>query len=125
MPSAAALRFPYSRVLLPRTRLAYIHLRNLLSDAKRDRAARISGYVAIWLPEELVTLYLLGGEVINATVRDGRGRTAISRRRSWSDWCAAAARARRRLPSTRGRICSPRIRFWTRSPSRASRSRNR
>src|SRR5437879_3622968 len=77
MPLSTALRFPFSRVLLPRTRLAYIHLRNLLSDAKRDRAARISGYVAIWLPEELVTLYLLGGEVINATVRDGRGRRSI------------------------------------------------
>src|SRR5438132_11028813 len=75
--SIAGLRYPCSRVLLPRTRLAYIHLRNLLSDAKRDRAARISGYVAIWLPEELVTLYLLGGEVINATVRDGRGRRSI------------------------------------------------
>jgi hypothetical protein len=72
-PSAASLRFPYSRILLPRTRLAYIHLRNLLTDAKRDRAARISGYVAIWLPEELVILYLLSGEVSNATLRDGSG----------------------------------------------------
>jgi hypothetical protein len=68
----AALRFPRSRVLLPRTRLAYIHLPNLLNDAKRDRAARISGYVAVWLPEELVVLYLLGGEVVNATIRDGK-----------------------------------------------------
>ena len=49
----AALRFPSTRVLLPRTRLAYIHLRNLLNDAKRDRAARISGYVAVSLPDEL------------------------------------------------------------------------
>src|SRR6185312_16262562 len=65
----ASLRFPYSRVLLPRTRLAYIHLRNLLTDAKRDRAARISGYVAVSLPDELVVLYLVGGEVANATVR--------------------------------------------------------
>jgi hypothetical protein len=65
----ASLRFPYSRVLLPRTRLAYIHLRNLLTDAKRDRAARISGYVAVSLPDELVMLYLVGGEVANATVR--------------------------------------------------------
>lgn len=77
MPSVAALRFPYSRVLLPRTRLAYVHLRNLLTDAKRDRAARISGYVAVSLPEELVILYLLGGEVVNATVRDAKGCRAI------------------------------------------------
>jgi hypothetical protein len=76
--SPAGLRFPFSRVLLPRTRLAYIHLRNLLTDAKRDRAARISGYVAVSLPDELVTLYLVGGEVVNATVRDARGCRAIA-----------------------------------------------
>jgi hypothetical protein len=77
MPLATGLRFPFSRVLLPRTRLAYIHLANLLTDAKRDRAARISGYVAISLPDELVILYLLRGEVANATVRDARGAHAI------------------------------------------------
>ena len=78
MPSPVArLRFPSSRALLPRTRLAYIHLRNLLTDAKRDRAARISGYVAISFPDELVVLYLIAGEVANATVRDARGSRAI------------------------------------------------
>jgi hypothetical protein len=78
MPSSpASLRFPSSRALLPRTRLAYVHLRNLLTDAKRDRAARISGYVAISLPDELVSLYLVGGEVANATVRDAKGARAI------------------------------------------------
>ncbi len=71
-------RFPCSRVLLARTRLAYIHLHNLLSDAKRDRAARISGYVAIYLPEEFVLLYLLDGEVVNATIRNGRGWHPVS-----------------------------------------------
>lgn len=76
--SPGGLRFPSSRVLLPRTRLAYVHLHNLLTDAKRDRAARISGYVAISLPDELVTLYLLAGEVVNATIRDGRGSCATS-----------------------------------------------
>jgi hypothetical protein len=73
MGSPAGLRFPYTRVLLPRTRLAYIHLRNLLNDAKRDRAARISGYVAISLHDELVILYILDGELVNATSRDGKG----------------------------------------------------
>jgi hypothetical protein len=76
--SLAALRYPSSRVLLPRTRLAYIHLRNLLSDAKRDRAARVSAYVAIWLPEEMVTLYLRTGEVVNATVSDAHGSRAVA-----------------------------------------------
>ena len=62
-----SLRFPYERVLLQRTKLAYVHLRHLLTDAKRDRAARVFGYVAIWLPDELVILYLQEGEVVNAT----------------------------------------------------------
>ena len=74
----AGLRFPYTRVLLPRTRLAYVHLHNLLTDAKRDRSARLSGYVAIWLPEEFLVLYLQHGEVANATVADAKGARAIS-----------------------------------------------
>jgi hypothetical protein len=78
MSFATGLRFPCSRVLLPPTRLAYIHLRNLLTDAKRDRAARISGYVAISLPDELVVLYLDRGEVANATVRDAQGAHAMA-----------------------------------------------
>ena len=74
MPAiVAGLRFPYSRVMLPRTRLAYIHLKNLLTDAKRDRSARLSGYVAVWLPEEFVVLYIIDGEVVNATVMDAKG----------------------------------------------------
>jgi hypothetical protein len=68
----ASVRFPFARVLLPRTRLAYVHLRNLLTDAKRDRAARVSGYVVVWLPDEMVTLYLQQGEVVNATTHDGK-----------------------------------------------------
>jgi hypothetical protein len=79
MPSiVAGLRFPYSRVMLPRTRLAYVHLHNLLTDAKRDRSARLSGYVAIWLPEEFLVLYLQHGEVVNATVLDAKGSRAIA-----------------------------------------------
>lgn len=79
MPSNVTdLRFPYVRVLLPRTRLAYIHVRNLLSDAKRDRSARVSGYVAVWLPEEFVVFYLVRGEVVNATIHDAAGSRATS-----------------------------------------------
>lgn len=70
MPAnVAGLKYPCTRVLLPRTRLAYVHLRNLLNDAKRDRAARVSGYVAISLPDELLILYLRAGETVNATER--------------------------------------------------------
>jgi len=94
--SAAGLRFPYERTLLPRTKLAYIHLRNLLTDAKRDRAARVFGYVAIWLPEEFLTLYLQRGEVVNATTYDGAAYHAV-----------AIAEALERVPSEPefGEIC--------------------
>src|SRR5262249_39815930 len=74
----AALQFPHSRVLLARTRLAYVHLLNLLTDAKRDRSARISGYVAVSQLDELLLFYLLNGEVANASVRDPRGSRAIA-----------------------------------------------
>ena len=78
MPAiVAGLRYPTSRVMLPRTRLAYVHVRNLLTDAKRDRSARLSGYVAIWLPEEFVILYLQHGEVVNATIMDAKGWRAV------------------------------------------------
>ena len=78
MPQAlAGLRFPHERILLPRTKLAYVHLRNLLTDAKRERAARVYGYVAIWLPEELVLLYVQEGELVNATTLDPQGAMVI------------------------------------------------
>jgi hypothetical protein len=64
---AATLHYPHDRVLLSRTRLAYVHLRNLLTDAKRDRAAKVYGFVAVWLPEELLLLFMQEGEVVNAT----------------------------------------------------------
>lgn len=73
MPAnVAGLRYPGTRVLLPRTRLAYVHLRNLLTDAQRDRGARVSGYVAIWLPEEFLVLYLQNGDLVNACLHDGK-----------------------------------------------------
>ena len=69
----STLRYPVTRVLLERTRLAYVHVRNLLNDAKRDRVARVYGYVAIWLPEEFILLFLQEGELANATAsQDGR-----------------------------------------------------
>jgi hypothetical protein len=79
MPALAArLRYPHARVLLGRTKLAYVHLRNLLSDAKRDRTARVAGYVAIWLPEEFLVLFLRDGEVVNAIRAIQRGNEPIA-----------------------------------------------
>lgn len=64
---AGGLRFPRFRVLLPRTRLAYVHLRNLFTDAKRDRSARVFGYVCVWLPDEFLLFFMQEGEIVNAT----------------------------------------------------------
>ena len=72
------VRFPSQRVLLPRTKLAYVHLRNLITDAKRDRSARVYGYVAMWLPEELLILYMQEGEVAAATTRSAKSVSAIA-----------------------------------------------
>jgi hypothetical protein len=77
LANLAGVRFPHSRVLLQRTRLAYVHLRNLLSDAKRDRAARVSGYVTVWLADEVLVLYLQRGEVVNAARLRTRGSQII------------------------------------------------
>lgn len=75
---AAQLRYPYARVLLARTKLAYVHIRNLLNDAKRDRTGRIAGYVAIWLPEEFLLLFLREGDVVNAVSATASGVRPIS-----------------------------------------------
>ena len=81
MPAAAIaeLRFPHERILIARTKLAYVHLRNLLTDAKRDRSGRVFGYVAIWLPEGLLMLFMQEGELANATLTaDGTTYEALS-----------------------------------------------
>jgi len=79
MPAhAAQLRYPHGRVLLGRTKLAYVHLRNLISDAKRDRTARVAGYVSIWLPDDFIVLFLREGEVVNAVRATPKGSEAIA-----------------------------------------------
>jgi hypothetical protein len=79
MPAyAAQVRYPYGRVLLARTKLAYVHLRNLIGDAKRDRTARVAGYVAIWLPDEFIVLFLREGEVVNAVSATTRGGESVA-----------------------------------------------
>jgi hypothetical protein len=70
----AELTFPSERVQIHRTRLAYIHLENVLHFSKIDRDGRVDGYVAAWLPQELALLFLRGGEVVNAARFTDEGR---------------------------------------------------
>src|SRR2546428_5043135 len=61
----ADLQFPQVNRLIHRTRLAFIHLDNLLAYAKRDRDGRIDGYLAAHLPDECVLLFFRKGEAVN------------------------------------------------------------
>src|SRR5437870_10690142 len=70
----ADLQFPQVNRLIHRTRLAFIHLENLLAYAKRDRDGRIDGYLAAHLPDECVLLFFRKGEAVNAATLHTAGR---------------------------------------------------
>ncbi|MDH4043514.1 MAG: hypothetical protein OEW06_03565 [Gemmatimonadota bacterium] len=71
------LRFPTSRVFIHRTRLAYIHLDNLLNFAKFDRDGRVDGYVVAYLPDEVAIVFIRGGHVVTAVALTQRERAAV------------------------------------------------
>jgi hypothetical protein len=62
----AELRFPSIRVQIARTRLAFIHLDNLLHFAKIDRDGRVDGFVVAYLPNQVTVLFLRTGELVTA-----------------------------------------------------------
>jgi hypothetical protein len=74
----ADLQFPQVTRLIHRTRLAFIHLENLLAYAKRDRDGRIDGYLAAHLPDECVLLFFRKGEAVNAASLSTAGRQVIT-----------------------------------------------
>src|SRR3989441_12919778 len=74
----ADLQFPQVNRLIHRTRLAFIHLENLLAYAKRDREGRIDGYLAAHLPDECVLLFFRKGEAVNAASLHTAGRHVIT-----------------------------------------------
>src|ERR671925_2055346 len=74
----ADLQFPQVNRLIHRTRLAFIHLDNLLAYAKRDREGRVDGYLAAHLPEECVLLFFRKGEAVNAASLHTAGRQVIT-----------------------------------------------
>src|SRR6266481_2667026 len=74
----ADLQFPQVNRLIHRTRLAFIHLENLLAYAKRDRDGRIDGYLAAHMPDECVLLFFRKGEAVNAAALHTAGRQVIT-----------------------------------------------
>ena len=74
----ADLQFPQVNRLIHRTRLAFIHLDNLLAYAKRDRDGRIDGYLAAHLPDECLLLFFRKGEAVNAASLHTAGRQVIT-----------------------------------------------
>jgi hypothetical protein len=74
----ADLTFPQVSRLIHRTRLAFIHLDNLLAWAKRDRDGRVDGYITAYLPDECVLLFFRKGEAVNAATLDTAGRQVIT-----------------------------------------------
>jgi hypothetical protein len=74
----ADLTFPSERVQIHRTRLAFIHLDNLLHFAKIDRDGRVDGYLAAYLPDEVALLFFKRGEVMTAVAYTQGGRAVVS-----------------------------------------------
>lgn len=66
--------FPHEVAYLPRTKLSYINLPGLLSDGKRDRTARVCGFVAVQLGERCYLVFLREGEPFQAAQLGPAGR---------------------------------------------------
>jgi hypothetical protein len=71
------LDFPSRGKFITRTRMAFIHLDNVLAYAKRDRDGMVDAYLAAYLPEELILLFFRKGEIINAATLRSDGRHLI------------------------------------------------
>src|SRR6266581_9171380 len=74
----AELTFPQVNRLIHRTRLAFIHLDNLLAFAKRDRDGRVDGYLTAYLPDECLLMFFRKGEAVNAATLHTSGRQVIT-----------------------------------------------
>src|SRR5437773_4516589 len=74
----AELTFPQVTRLVHRTRLAFIHLDNLLAFAKRDRDGRVDGYITAYLPDECLLLFFRKGEAVNAASLHTTGRQVVT-----------------------------------------------
>lgn len=73
----ADLSFPSDRVQIHRTRLAFVHLDNVLNFSKIDRDGRVDGYVVAYLPDLVAVLLLRRGELITAVQFTEAGRAVL------------------------------------------------
>jgi hypothetical protein len=71
------LDFPRSCAFLERTKLSYINLAALLSDAKRDRTGRVAGYLNISFGETCYLVFLRNGEPFYSGALDRGARRAV------------------------------------------------
>src|SRR3989440_7581774 len=84
----ADLTFPQVNRLIHRTRLAFIHLDNLLAFGKRDRDGRVDGYITAHLPDECLLVFFRKGEAVKPPSPHPSGRQggaltgALPRRRA-------------------------------------------
>src|SRR5438552_312219 len=74
----ADLTFPQVNRLIHRTRLAFIHLDNLLAFGKRDRDGRVHGYIPAHLPDECLLVFFRKGEAVNAASLHPSGRHVVT-----------------------------------------------
>src|SRR5438309_5010498 len=74
----AELTFPQVNQLIHRTRLAFIHLDNVLGFAKRDRDGRVDAYLTAYLPDECLLMFFRRGEAVNAASLHTAGRQVIT-----------------------------------------------
>ena len=72
------LQFPHEQVLLCRTRAPYVALDGLIAFSKKDRDGKVDAYLVAYLPDELVLLFFLGGDVVNAVMLTPAGRVPVA-----------------------------------------------
>jgi hypothetical protein len=72
------LAFPKGQVLVTRTRAPYIALDSLITFSKHDRDGKVDAYLAAYLPDELILLFFVGGELANAAFLNPTGRFPLA-----------------------------------------------
>lgn len=73
-----ALDLAKDQIYLERTKLRYVNLPNILSDALYDRRARVDGVVGVLLGRISYWIFMRGGEPVNALKREpGRSSVAV------------------------------------------------